>query len=486
MQDRPTKQQHEGPIVLKRSITLLNGISIIVGSIIGSGVFVSPGGVLQYAGSPWAAIVVWTVSGVLCTVGALCFSELGTILPASGGEYTYVLHAFGDLPAFTTLWVNVVLVRPAAQCVVALACAEYSLALAFPHCPPPRLAVALLAALVLGVLTAVNCHSVQWAMRVQMIFTAAKLLALFIITIMGFYVLVTERGGHLRDTSVTAQPEADWQGLAIAFYAGLFAYGGWNYLNFVTEELKDPHRNLPLAIWVGLPMVTMVYVCVNVAYLVVLPADVLISSSAVAVEFGSRVLGPLRFVVPVFVALSTFGSLNGILFTSGRLFLAAAREGHMPAVLSFIDIKARTPKPALITSFLISLALLGLDIMALINCLSFALWLSIGAATAALLRLRYTHPLLHRPIKVPIVLPLVFLACCAYLVIVPLITDPTSTGLGMLFTLSALPVYYLGKACKNNKNAQRFSYDASVLLQKILTVVRPENPTEDSLRLLEQ
>ncbi|KAF2354950.1 Amino acid/polyamine transporter I [Trinorchestia longiramus] len=481
-----SEKQRDGSVGLERKITLLNGISIIVGSIIGSGVFVSPGGVLKYAGSPAAALVVWTLSGVLCTIGALCFSELGTLLPASGGEYTYVLQAFGGLPAFTTLWVNVVLIRPAAQAVVALACAEYSLALLFPHCAPPHPAVVLLAALVMGLLTAINCYSVSWAMRIQMIFTAAKLLALLIITLMGLYTLVTENGGHLADTASAADLNSDWQGLALAFYSGLFAYGGWNYLNFVTEELKDPYRNLPLAIWIGLPLVTVVYVLVNISYLVVLPADLIVSSSAVAVDFGLRVLGPLRFLVPIFVALSTFGSLNGILFTSGRLFLAAARESHMPAVLSFIDVKARTPKPALLTSFFLSLCLLGLDIIALINCLSFALWLIIGAATAALLRLRQTHPHVHRPIKVPLVLPIIFLACCGYLVIVPLITDPRSTGFGVLFTLSALPVYYAGLYCKNNSKAQRVSRSVSLVLQKLLTVVCPNCPNKEPLLLQKQ
>ncbi|KAK8730880.1 hypothetical protein OTU49_007675, partial [Cherax quadricarinatus] len=115
-----------GRVVLRRKVTLINGVSIIVGSIIGSGVFVSPGGVLHYAGSPAAALYVWTICGVFCTIGAHCFSELGTMLPAAGGEYAYILYAFGGLPAFLTLWVNVLVIRPAAQAVVSLTFAEYA------------------------------------------------------------------------------------------------------------------------------------------------------------------------------------------------------------------------------------------------------------------------------------------------------------------------------------------------------------------------
>ena len=149
-------------------------------------------------------------------------------------------------------------------------------------------------------------------------------------------------------------------------------------------------------------------------------------------DFGRVAMGPLQYAVPLAVALSTFGSLNGLLFTSGRLFLAGAREHHMPQVLSYIDIKARTPKPALLLSCFLSLCLLGLDIIPLINCLSFALWLSIGAATAALLKFRMnekgTRTDIPRSMMVPLVLPVVFLACCVYLVIVPLVIAPRSTG----------------------------------------------------------
>uniref|UniRef100_A0A6A7G6Y4 Large neutral amino acids transporter small subunit 1-like isoform X1 n=2 Tax=Hirondellea gigas TaxID=1518452 RepID=A0A6A7G6Y4_9CRUS len=330
-------------------------------------------------------------------------------------------------------------------------------------------------------------------MRIQTIFTGAKLLALVVIIVAGLVFMVSEDGGWLSSdppdgeeiipaTVQEGTPDGlTVAGVALAFYSGLFAYGGWNYLNFVTEELKDPYRNLPRAIWIGLPLVSVLYVLVNMSYLAVLPAAMVATSPAVAVDFGRAVLGPLQYCVPVFVALSTFGSLNGILFTSGRLFQAAARQGHMPAVLAFVDVRASTPKPALLASCTLSLCLLGLDIIALINCLSFVLWLSIGAATAALLWLRHTEPLLHRPIKVPLVLPIAFLLCCLYLVIVPLITAPRSTGLGVLMTLSALPVYVLGNTCKHYKCVQRANRQISHCIQKCLTVVCPEYSKPDQL-----
>ncbi|XP_076032737.1 juvenile hormone Inducible-21 [Oratosquilla oratoria] len=455
---------------LKRRITLTGGVAIIVGSIIGSGIFVSPGGVLGYAGSPLAALLVWAICGIFCTFGALCFSELGTTITAAGGEYAYILAAFGDLPAFLTLWVNVVLIRPASQAVVALTFAEYAVALLFPTCAPPKSVLVLLAASALCLLTYINCASVKLAMRVQTIFTGAKLLALIIIIVAGLK--------HLFEGEF--QP-ITWEGtksggeLALALYSGLFAYGGWNYLNFVTEELQSPYRNLPRAIWIAMPLVTIVYVLANVAYLVVLSPTTLLASPAVAVSFASRVLGPLEYTVPVFVALSTFGSLNGILFTSGRLFLAGARKGHLPPVLASISVTASTPTPALLLTCFLSLLMLGGNIFALINCLSFALWLSIGGATAALLWLRRTRPDLPRPIRVPIALPVIFLACCIYLVVVPVFKEPASTGTGVLLTLSGMPVYAATILWHNKpKWVYRFYDSLVILIQKSLMVVSPD------------
>ncbi|XP_045108221.1 large neutral amino acids transporter small subunit 1-like [Portunus trituberculatus] len=436
-----------GGVSLKRKVTLLHGVSIIVGSIIGSGIFVSPGGVLAYAGTPLAALLVWMGCGIFCTLGALAFAELGTMLPSTGGEYSYIHAAFGGLPAFLTLWVNVMLIRPAAQAVVALTFAEYTLALAFPSdCPAPRVAVVLLASCALCLLTAINCWSVELTMKIQTVFTSAKLLALFTIIVAGGVFLAMGNTEVLSEHLLAGSPSAD--GVPLAFYSGLFAYGGWNYLNFVTEELKEPYRNLPRAISIALPLVTTVYVLVNVAYLAVLPPAAILASPAVAVAFASEVLGPVQYWVPVFVALSTFGSLNGILFTSGRLFIAGAREGHLPPALAYIHLRAKTPVPALLVTCLLSLVMLGVNIFFLINCLSFALWLTIGGAVAALLWLRYTQPNLPRPIKVNLALPVLVLLGCVYLVVVPVVMEPSSTGLGVLLTLAGVPVYVVGVVCR--------------------------------------
>ncbi|KAF6132984.1 solute carrier family 7 member 8 [Phyllostomus discolor] len=175
----------EGGVALKKEIGLVSACGIIVGNIIGSGIFVSPKGVLENAGSVGLALIIWIVTGLITAVGALCYAELGVTIPKSGGDYSYVKDIFGGLAGFLRLWIAVLVIYPTNQAVIALTFSNYVLQPLFPTCFPPEYGLRLLAAICLLLLTWVNCSSVRWATRVQDIFTAGKLLALALIIIMG-------------------------------------------------------------------------------------------------------------------------------------------------------------------------------------------------------------------------------------------------------------------------------------------------------------
>lgn len=462
------------PVELKKRIGLLNGVGIIVGIIIGSGIFVSPRGVLQESGSIGLALIVWISTGLLSTVGALCYAELGTSIPKSGGDYAYIIEAFGPLPAFLFLWVALVIIVPAGNAITALTFANYILEPFFSNCAPPANTVRLLAALVICLLTYINCRNVTWATRVQDVFTFAKVLALIIIIIAGATHLFNGHTENFQNAFEGTTREPGY--IALAFYSGLFSYAGWNFLNFVTEELKDPFKNLPRAIYISLPLVTIIYVFANVAYFAVLTPGEILSSNAVAVTFGERILGVMAWIMPLSVALSTFGGLNGNIFASARLFFVGAREGHLPSFLSMINLNYYTPTPSLVFLCLLSLAYLSTtEVYVLINYTAFVENLFVTLSVSGMVWLRFRKPDLERPIKVPLFLPLTFLAVCVFLVTFPFYVSPWETGMGIAITLSGIPVYAVTIYWENKPKFYRTAISKfTALVQKLLLSVPEE------------
>jgi len=463
-------KSHE-TVELKPKMTLLNGVTVIVGSIIGSGIFVSPSGVLMNTGSVNMALIIWVTSGIFSMVGAYCYAELGCMIKKTGADYAYIMVTFGNFLAFIRLWVECMIVRPCSQAIVALTFAIYASKPFFPECDPPDEAVRLLAAICICILAFINCYEVKWATAVQDVFTYAKLFALFIIIATGIVQLARGKveNFNFKDT------EDDFTKIALSFYSGLFAYNGWNYLNFVIEELQDPVKNLPKAIAISIILVTVVYVLTNIAFYTTLNVPEVLGSEAVAVTFAERLYGPFAFLIPIFVAMSTFGGVNGILLTSSRLFYAGACEGQMPEILSMIQVNKMTPAPAVMIVALLSLGYLcSSDIFALINYVGFATWISIGLAVLCLPWLRWKHPEWNRPLKVNLIFPIIYIIATIFITIVPMIAKPKETGIGVVIIMTGVPVYFIFVAWKNKPAVVRkFLRAVTVCLQKLLVVVTP-------------
>lgn len=435
------KQDQPKAAALQQNVGLFSGICLIVGTMIGSGIFISPKAVLEGTGAVGPSLSVWAACGVLATLGALCYAELGTMITKSGGEYPYLMEAFGPVLAYLYSWTTIMVLKPSSFAIIALSCAEYASAPFYPGCTPPQVITKCLAAACIFLITIVNCMSVKLASRVQNFFTAAKLLIIVVIVVAGIVLLAQGNTQNLKDPFTGAT--TSFGAIGLAFYNGLWAYDGWNQLNFITEELKNPYRNLPLAIIIGIPLVTVCYVLVNVAYFSVMTPVELLQSPAVAVTFGDRVLYPLSWVVPLFVVFSTFGAANGSCFTSGRLTYVAGREGHMVSILSYISINRYTPAPALMFNGILSIIyIIPADINTLINYFSFAQWLFYGLTCLALIVMRFTRKELHRPVKVPIIIPVVVVIVSCYLVLAPIIDKPELEYLYCsVFIVSGLLLY---------------------------------------------
>lgn len=456
---------------MEKSIGLVNSITIIIGSMVGSGIFVSPTGIVENVHSFGASIIIWIACGLFSMLGAYCYAELGTLIHRSGGDYAYHLDAFGPFMGFMRLWIEVMVARPATMAVIGMTFAKYILQPVFPDCEQPEVVLRCLSAVCLLILAFVNAYSVRLSTRVQDFFTYAKMLALILIIITGF---VRIGMGYVEEFQEPFH-HSNWNpgDVAKAFYSGLFAYAGWNYLNCMIEEMNNPRRDLPIAIVFSCLVVTVVYALANVAYLTVVSMNEILTTPAVAVTFAIRTYGPMWWIMPLFVAFSTFGGVNGSMLTASRVFFVASQEKQMPQAASFLHVDRLTPIPAVFFTCVVSLAyLMVTDIYALITYLGFVQWLAIGATVAIVILLRYTRSNALRPVRAPLAFAIIYVVVTLFLVIFTFVGAPKESMMGVLIMLTAIPFYVFGCVWKNKpKSFERALLRITIGSQKLIRLV---------------
>ena len=431
-----------GVAQLARKLGFFDATMIVVSGIIGSGIFINPYVVAERVQTPFLILAVWIAGGVIAACGAFVFAELSTVLPRVGGQYAFFREAFHPVVGFLYGWSMLLIIQSGATAAVAVACGQYLVRLLglAPDLASP-IAVGMLIVLVVF-------HSLgikPGAVLVNIV-TFGKTAAIAALVIAAL--AVTHASGITFDPLVP--PALREHGLGSAFFAGLvpamFAYGGWQNSNYVSEEIRDPERNLPRAILIGVAIVIAVYVTANIAYVHVLTAPALAATHTPAADLATRVLGERGGdAVGVLVIVSTFGFLNLALMTAPRVYYAMARDGVFFANVARVSPRTHAPVAAIAIQGMLAAAFALLDAYdALLGYAVFADWIFFALAGIALIVFRRTRPDAPRPTRVPLypVLPVVFAVAGLGIVINTFFTDPVNAGIGSAIIALGVPVFF--------------------------------------------
>ncbi|CAF4190769.1 unnamed protein product [Rotaria socialis] len=436
-------------VTLKRHLGLFSGVCFIVGIIIGSGIFVSPKGVLRGTESVGLCLIIWVAAGLVSLLGALCYAEIGALIPRNGAEIAYMKEGIGsvhervgEILAYLFVWTSACILKPASIAVLTLTFSQYFLSGIFLDCGVSENVVKMTAILAILVLMNINSISVSVANRLNIIFVICKVVTIVTVIIIG---IIRMAQGHVENLKTgfegtTTKP----LNVALAFYSGLWAYDGWNCLNSITEEVKNPKRNLWLSIVLALPSVIILYLLTNISYFTVMNKATLLSSTAVAVTWGEVALGPVVRVLPILISISALGSGNGSLFSSARYCMVGAQYGYLPEVFACIHKRKLTPVPGIVLQGVIAIGLcLPSNIDGLIDFFSFSAWIFYGITFSATLCCKFTMKNAERVISVPIPLIIIIILISIYLVVAPVIAAPQlGFLLASLFILFGLVFYY--------------------------------------------
>lgn len=426
-----------------RRLTLFDATMIVVSGIIGSGIFINPAVVARAVETPALMLGVWLAGGFIALLGALVFAELSTVLPKVGGQYAFFREAFHPLAAFLHGWALLWIVQTGATAAVAVAFAQYLAKLVGLDAGR----VPILACTVLVLVSVFHCLGIKPGSMLLNVITLTKTVAIAVL-IAGAFTVPDAAGITL---SPVAPPDLAGLGLLSAFFAGLipamFAYGGWQNLNYVAEEVREPERNLPRAILWGVGIVITVYLGANIAYVHVLGAPALAATTTPAADLAARIAGDWGSrLMSLLIVVSTFGFLNLSILAAPRVYYAMAADGLFFKQLARLSPRFQVPTAAIaLQGGLAAVFALFHAYEKLLAYAVFADWIFFAASGLALIVLRRKRPDAARPFAVPLYpwVPLLFSLAAAGIVVNVFFTEPRNALLGSAIFLAGVPVYAL-------------------------------------------
>ena len=425
--------------VLPRKLGLVDATAIVIGDVVGTAIFLVPNSVAQNLSSAAMILAVWIVTGVLSFFGALAYAELGAMIPSTGGQYVFLRDSYGPLWGFLCGWSFILAIYSGANATLAVGFATYLSY--FIHLTP--LLFKLAAVALVAILTLVNYRGVELGAATQRFFTLLSVSGL--VAIIGSALL--SRQSTAIEWSLPAS--IPWSHFGVAMIACLWAYEGWSSVSFVAGEIKQPQRNLPLALGLGVAIIVALYVLANVAYLKILPISTIASTERVAETMAERTIGPLgASLVALTVLLSTAGCTNAGAMTGPRIYFAQARDGLFFRKIGDVHPRFQTPSISILVQGIVTavLAVSG-SYEKLFSYVTFVAWVFYGLTVTGVLVLRRKYPDLPRPYKMwgyPVT-PVLFAAIAFGFVINTLVTTPGPSLKGIAIVASGVPVYYVWK-----------------------------------------
>lgn len=471
-----TMEEMSGNSLEPRSISLKGGVVMIISLMIGSGIFTSAPEIHQHVRSTGLALFMWLLSGVLALTGALCYAELGTMIPGSGGEAQYLTRGIGPLATYLFDWTSIFILKPGTVAIMLQSFSVYAVEL-FGYLSGVTIEKkSLMGIVVVKVLACAGCiavtllsaYSHRWSNKILDVLTWSKVMALGLIIGGGivslirnhslFYMNVIDgpfTGIPLplnEDGSVVVQTTFGFvKCLVLALSAGLWSFEGWNNLNIVAGDLKNPKKNLPLAIWTSVGLVLGLYLMTLLAYYCVIPKGDFIKTETVGLEFGKLFVGDLfgkewewvgASVLSLCIMGSTFSAALSSMLTSSEIIVMSAQNGNIPERFGRINQNTKTAYNAYIMQGVLSVILTAVVFDGLLIVYTFPTWIFYALCAFILVLLRYKAPELERPYRVWITTPIIFLISCAVLIVSTICTQFYQSFAGILIILVGVPMFY--------------------------------------------
>jgi len=452
---------------LVRSLTLADTTALVVGTVIGTGVFLKTAVMAQDVGSPGLVLAAWVAAGLLSLAGALTYAELGAMLPHAGGEYVYLRHSYGEAAAFGFGWMRFFVAGSGSIAILGTGFAIFLSAFVpltsvwvesrFTLLGQATLwqlgARQLVAVAAIVLFSAVNCLAVAYGGRLQSILTVLKLAGVAVLV--GGAFLLSETGSWSHLASPPGAVGTSAAAFGTAMLAALWAYDGWNNMPMAAGEVKNPGRSIPFALIAGMALVMLIYCLANLAYFFAVPFGEIVTSNStgfrdalpVATKAAQTFLGDWGGrVVSIAFILSTLGALNGSILSNARVPFAMAQDGVFFASVARLNPRTHVPVWSIVVQAIWSclLALSG-TYDQLTDCVIFASWIFYGLVTSSVFVLRRKlkdAPRPYRTLGYPLV-PLVFVVTAAWLVINTLARRPVESAVGLALIAAGLPFYFL-------------------------------------------